>query len=272
MMNNPLSGTDPTGYEPQTVDSQDHKAPPAALASGAVRSVRSVAVVDINVPGALAAALESTMTEAGAAAALQSQEPAAPASSGGTTTTDRPAVEPQDVCAPIVAATAREAEVAGTDRMAGVGGAPTISPPGIGSSPGRGSSWSPELFGGLDLDVAGVFGVEVSAGIMLNLKDPAASGVYGCVAPAVGFSAGVGGQAGIALRGVEGGTVGVDVNSLKAGGSLIWDKRGFNGGSVSLGPGLGVSVSAGNTNTYTLRQLGNDLGRAWNAIVCTPQD
>jgi hypothetical protein len=113
---------------------------------------------------------------------------------------------------------------------------------------------------GVDVDVVMVGGLEFSGGYVLDTDRVTDSGFYGNKSAAVGLNGGAGGYAGFALRDIEGYGESIDVNTpFGFGFSIYIDSRGFNGGALSLGPGVGVSYAGGGTNTLTW----NDIFSMW---------
>jgi len=121
-----------------------------------------------------------------------------------------------------------------------------------------------EVFLGLDGDLVGVTGGEGAAGLFINFKHPTQSGVYGSIGPAAGANVGVGVNAGFARRGVAGWSGNIDANVGAVSPTVSFDRDGFNGLAVGVGPGKGLSVSAVKTGTYTFSDFGSDVKRAWN--------
>ncbi len=107
-----------------------------------------------------------------------------------------------------------------------------------------------DVFIGLEIDVALLFGTQVGFGLVLDTDHPSESGLFGFGGPAVGLNLGIGAGVGFACREIEGAGYQGDMNGAVVSPVAMWDDRGWNGFGISLGPGLGAS--AGDTSTGTL--------------------
>lgn len=74
-----------------------------------------------------------------------------------------------------------------------------------------GPTTDPEVYLGIDFEFVPIFGIEVTPGFVLNLKDFWASGVFSAPGYASGGNVGLAGVIGYAHRGVEGTTVNMDL-------------------------------------------------------------
>ncbi len=104
-------------------------------------------------------------------------------------------------------------------------------------------------------DLVGATGVEGGVGIVIDFSHGLQSGVF--ITGGAGGGANVGGGVGVGLyrRDVEGDAFNVDVNAFGGSGVLSWDDKGFNGGTISVGPGKGLSTSVTHTKTFSIQNL-----------------
>lgn len=107
-----------------------------------------------------------------------------------------------------------------------------------------------DWFIGADIDLVGIMGFEGGFGFVLDTDDLLDSGFYVTAGNAYGANVGVGLGGGYACREIEGKAASFDVNAGKFSLVPTFDEKGFNGGAVTLGPGIGVSGST--TITWTL--------------------
>jgi len=108
-----------------------------------------------------------------------------------------------------------------------------------------------DFYTGVDLDLVGLTGFEVGFGIVLDTDNLMDSGIYGTAGPAYGANVGIAIGGGYACREIEGESIGIDAN-LKAFSVVpAFDEKGYNGGSISYGPGIGSSYSTTETRTLS---------------------
>jgi len=121
------------------------------------------------------------------------------------------------------------------------------------------------LFGEVD-GAIGIAG-EISIGIVFDTDHPWQSGIFGSMGTGWGLSAGAAGGIGYAPRDIEGVSWGADANLGIVSLAPSWDATGWNGGSVTWGPGLGAHQAlASVTGTITAADVPCALRSAWNAI------
>ncbi|MBP5174421.1 MAG: LysM peptidoglycan-binding domain-containing protein [Treponema sp.] len=113
---------------------------------------------------------------------------------------------------------------------------------------------SGDVFLTLELDLVGGIGFEASVSLVVDLDNWKDSGINFSAGPATGLNVGVGAGVGYVKRELEGSTpIAVDGNfggALSFSPAIMTDDQGFNGVSVSLGPGMGLSTST--QKSYTL--------------------
>jgi RHS repeat-associated protein len=107
-----------------------------------------------------------------------------------------------------------------------------------------------DFFDVIDIDLTAITGVEISFGKVIDTDTPGDSGVYFSIGESRGANVGISGGIGFACRDIEGVGYNLDTNVGQASITVSADDHGFNGGSISYGPGGGLSVSR--TNTWTL--------------------
>jgi hypothetical protein len=118
-----------------------------------------------------------------------------------------------------------------------------------------------DLFIGVEVDLAGgPIGVDLSAGIVVDFENPMESGLYGGIGPAAGANAGIAGTIGLADE-IEGRGYTADANipGLSVSPNVMADDQGFNGVAIGVWPGVGVSVSATETGTYSIADFVEDV-------------
>lgn len=104
-----------------------------------------------------------------------------------------------------------------------------------------------------EADAVGGIGIEFGGGFVLDTDDIFASGAFSTAGLAGGANAGYGIGFGCTLRDIEGSSLNLDVNVGPASISYIVDDLGLNGFAFTVGPGIGVSVSATDTRTFSIR-------------------
>jgi RHS repeat-associated protein len=122
-----------------------------------------------------------------------------------------------------------------------------------------------DIFYGVEGDLVGVTGVEGGFGIVIDTDNLGESGLYGTIGPAVGANVGVSHGGGI-VNEVEGWSYSIDANVGVVSPVIVADNSGFNGVAFGKGPGLGMSVSATYTGTYSLIDMYEDMGALWKKI------
>lgn len=103
---------------------------------------------------------------------------------------------------------------------------------------------------GVDLDLVGIVGFEGGVGLVLDTDNLLDSGVWVNGGRAQGANVGIALSGGYACRDIEGKSASIDANVGKVSLVPTFDDEGFNGGSIGIGPGLGMSGST--TQTWTL--------------------
>lgn len=84
----------------------------------------------------------------------------------------------------------------------------------------RAAGWGLDIFVGGELDLVGIFGVELGGGFVLDLDTPLDSGIYVSVAISGGVNVGAGLGGGIAIGDIEGDTGTLDINAGPGGGTI----------------------------------------------------
>jgi hypothetical protein len=113
-----------------------------------------------------------------------------------------------------------------------------------------------DIFVGGEIDLVGIFGIELGGGLVIDLDSPLDSGIFvsGGVGAGINVGAGVGG--GLVIGGdLEGEAVTLDVN-FGAGSGI--GGMGSDGSVVvggSYGPGIGGSVTGSSTGTLSIQDV-----------------
>jgi hypothetical protein len=113
-----------------------------------------------------------------------------------------------------------------------------------------------DIFIGGEIDLVGIFGIELGGGIIIDLDTPFDSGIYLSTAVAGGLNVGVGVGGGVVINGdLEGRALALDGNILGGSGVIGVGEDGgvLVGGSV--GPGIGGSVSGGQTSSLSIQNV-----------------
>jgi len=110
-----------------------------------------------------------------------------------------------------------------------------------------------------EFDLVGLVGFEGGFGVAFNTNDWSQSGVFGTFGIAAGANLGISFGAGIAFRGVEGTAFNVDTNLSKFSPTISYDSEGWNGFSIGVGPGIGLSTSITKTNIITTQEILNEF-------------
>lgn len=116
----------------------------------------------------------------------------------------------------------------------------------------RAAAWGLDIFVGGEVDLVGIFGIELGGGIVLDLDTPLDFGIYVSVAISDGLNVGAGVGGGIAIGDIEGDTGTLDINAGPGGATVGVGSDGsvIIGGTV--GPGGGGSISVGPTGTLSI--------------------
>lgn len=117
------------------------------------------------------------------------------------------------------------------------------------------------LFSIVDVDFVIVPGYEGSFGQMLNLDNLGDSGFYVSFSDAFGFNRGVGVGGGYVRGRLDGDSQSIDINIGELSPTIIFDgENKYQGFAISVGPGVGASVSRGKTYVLTVNMLLRSLG------------
>jgi hypothetical protein len=116
----------------------------------------------------------------------------------------------------------------------------------------RAAAWGLDIFVGGEIDLVGIFGIELGDGIVIDLDTPLDSGIYISVGTSGGLNVGVGVGGGIAIGDIEGNTGTLDVNAGPGSGVIGLGEDGSVVIGGSYGPGVGASVSYGPTGTLSI--------------------
>jgi RHS repeat-associated protein len=117
---------------------------------------------------------------------------------------------------------------------------------------------SGDVFTTAEVDATFIAGPEVSAGQVLDLDDPLASGLYFSYATGQGANVGTALGLGYVTGDIEGKGATLDINAGKVSPTVMLDDKGnFHGAALSVGPGAGVSGSVGKTWTLSVRDVLN---------------
>ena len=103
--------------------------------------------------------------------------------------------------------------------------------------------------------MVGGTGVEGGIGIVIDTDNLWESGVFGTAGYAAGANVGVAIAGGFAIRDIEGWSYNVDANVGAFSPVVSFDDCGFNGLSLGIGPGKGLSASATHTWTFSADDL-----------------
>ena len=118
-----------------------------------------------------------------------------------------------------------------------------------------------DVFLTAELDMVGGTGFEASVSLVLDLDNWKDSGINFSAGPATGLNVGVGAGVGYVKRELEGSTpIAVDGNfggALSFSPAIMTDEQGFNGASVSFGPGMGLSTSTQKSYTFSVNSVIN---------------
>ena len=115
-----------------------------------------------------------------------------------------------------------------------------------------------DLFLTAEIDLVGGLGFEASVSLVLDLDNWKDSGINFSGGVAAGLNVGAGFGIGYTPRDLEGSMpVGVDGNFgyLPFSVAAMTDEKGFNGGSVSFGPGMGLSSSTQKSYTLSINSI-----------------
>jgi hypothetical protein len=121
-----------------------------------------------------------------------------------------------------------------------------------------------DIFLTLEADFVGIFGVEGSLSAVVDLDHFLESGINVSGGLAAGANVGIGFGFGYVRGDIEGNMpLGIDGNFgfLPVSGALYTDSKGISGGSLSFGPGMGLSVSSQNSKTLSLQSIINFFKR-----------
>ena len=116
----------------------------------------------------------------------------------------------------------------------------------------RAAAWGLDIFVGGEIDLVGIFWIELGGGLVLDLDTPLDSGIYICVGVSGGLNVGAGVGGGIARGDIEGNTGTLDVNVGPGSGVIGLGEDGSVVFGGSVGPGVGGSVSYGPTGTLSI--------------------
>lgn len=130
----------------------------------------------------------------------------------------------------------------------------------LADSPPAGVLWARfgnyDVFIGGDVDLVGIFGIELGGGLVFDIDTPLDSGIYITGGAAAGVNLGVGVVGGVVIGGdLEGAAGGADIN---AGPGSVIGAIGEDGGVMiggGVGPGGGASVNAGETGTLCVQDV-----------------
>jgi RHS repeat-associated protein len=117
-----------------------------------------------------------------------------------------------------------------------------------------------DIFITAELDLIAGLGIEASISFVFDLDHPLESGINISGGYAAGVNVGIGAGIGYTRGDIEGQMpLGVDGNFgyLPASIALLTDDKGLAGGSVSLGPGIGFSISSQNSATLSPQAIIN---------------
>ncbi|MBP5358214.1 MAG: hypothetical protein J6Y69_03395, partial [Treponema sp.] len=120
------------------------------------------------------------------------------------------------------------------------------------------SPWHGDIFLTAEIDIAAGLGVEGSISLVVDLDNWKDSGINFSGGVAAGLNVGVGVGIGYTPRDLEGSMpVGVDGNfgCLPFSIAAMTDEKGFNGGSFSFGPGMGLSSSTQKSYTLSINNI-----------------
>lgn len=122
-----------------------------------------------------------------------------------------------------------------------------------------GVAWLPfgavDIFIGGEVDLVGIFGIELGGGIVIDLDTPLDSGIYLNATASAGINVGYGVVGGVVVGGdLEGKAGGVDFN---VGPASVMAGRGEDGGIMvgGAGPGIGGSAGLGETGTLSIQMV-----------------
>ena len=90
----------------------------------------------------------------------------------------------------------------------------------------REPEFNPEVFLAIDFEAIGIVGIEVTAGVVLNLKDILESGVFAASGEGAGANVGLAIAVGGAIRGVEGKNINIDANINVPTPTISFDQHG----------------------------------------------
>ena len=117
-----------------------------------------------------------------------------------------------------------------------------------------------DLFLTAEIDLVAISGFEGSVSLVLDLDNLKDSGINFSGGHGTGLNIGVGVGGGYALRELEGCMpIGIDGNFgfLPASVSCMTDDEGFNGCSIAVGPGKGLSTSTQKSYTLSINSVEN---------------
>jgi hypothetical protein len=257
--NNPLSGTDPTGYDVCPAGQADKcsgaKPEPSSKPYSMVQARKDGSIAGRGGDNVTVNGFDQN-TQPGQAVIASAKSNGAPgqvAHGGCTTGTD--CGGPRQTGQAEASRGSRESTVSASQ-----------PPPMLQAM--AGALWrSGEWFIGGDMDGVAGLGYEISAGVFVNFDQPSNSGVFGSVTPTNGLNGGVGLQVGHVDGAIRGPFVSVDVNASPVGGTILFNDAGrLSGWSLSVGPGAGMSFGRGETSVYTVRDLGLDVKRGVEAV------
>lgn len=120
-----------------------------------------------------------------------------------------------------------------------------------------------DIYSTIDLDLTAEGGWEVNFGSVFDIDSPLDSGFYGSYGPSYGSNLGAGYGLGFVCREIEGESKNLDLNIGAFSPAFSFDDKGFNGVSITRGVGVGVSVSATKTWSFTVRDAVNYVNSFW---------
>ena len=114
---------------------------------------------------------------------------------------------------------------------------------------------SGDIFTVADIDLVGLTGMEISIGQVLDLDHPLESGYYISFSNSTSASVGAAMGIGYVRREIEGKGASLDFNLKSISVTSLHDEQGFNGASVTFGPGGGAAASYGQTWAISPRSV-----------------
>jgi hypothetical protein len=119
-----------------------------------------------------------------------------------------------------------------------------------------------EFFAQIEVDLVVGTGVTASIGLVLNpdniVKE---SGVFVTAGDAQGVNLGASAGGGGSKRKIDGTATSVDLNipGLLVSPTFVFDDKGFAGGNIGVGPGVGLDVTNGGTIKFTIQAVIDEL-------------